>query len=72
MSKYKLAHAASFNDIGCKVFFPNGKKLNVFCQPWAYLMNVLFMLFVFIYAYWCLTLFPYHMIFALFRGNQKM
>jgi hypothetical protein len=23
MSKYKLAHAASFNDIGCKVFFPN-------------------------------------------------
>ena len=43
--------------------------MNVFYQPWEYLMNVLVMLFVFIYAYWCLTLFPYDMMFALFNSN---
>ena len=38
---------------------------HLFCMR----VHVLFMFFVFIYAYWCPTQLPYHMIFVLFNSN---
>jgi hypothetical protein len=35
-------------------------------------MHVLFMLFVFTYAYWCPTRFPYHMMFMSFNVTQQV
>ena len=39
---------------------------------WIILVHILLMLFVFIYAYWCPTRFPYHMRLVSYNGNMEL